>query len=109
MTPTDKYVFRTRIWTNDVHQLTCEHDPRCRLDMSPTQDAYPGLELFDHEPMWQPALGAPEGDKPYQRWLWSQTSLDTLKEDEKGTIPIWKMFSATVVSRTRLARFATID
>lgn len=92
----------SHIWTEDRHTLTCQDDPRC-LEFSsfkPTNEKYPGtgVDSETHIPdFWSDIYSDPNGP-PQQRWAWLHHELSAIPQEERGTIPQWKLFTTTYVS-----------
>lgn len=90
------------IWTEDAQTLTCQDDPRCALfeEFQATNERYPGTEVrVDHtSPVWD-EIPEDADKRPAQRWAWTWPELNALPVEERGTIPLWKLFTTTYVSR----------
>ncbi|KAI5452662.1 hypothetical protein NCC49_000411 [Naganishia albida] len=86
------------IWTEDKNTLTCQDDPRCSLfsEFQATNEKYPGTEVReDHtSPVWD-EIPEDADKRPPQRWAWTWPELNALPEEERGTIPLWKLFTTT--------------
>lgn len=92
------------IWTEDKHTLTCQDDPRCALfsEFKPTNEKYPGTDVRpDHTSSIWDDIPEDADKRPAQRWAWTWPELDALPKEERGTIPVWKLFTTTYVSRAR--------
>ena len=92
----------SQIWTEDKHTLTCQDDPYCAdfTTFKPTNEKYPGTDVDEktHLPDFWDDIRSDPRDKP-QRWAWLNHDLSAIPEDERGTIPTWKLFTTTYVSR----------
>jgi len=93
----------SQIWTEDRHTLTCQDDPYCVefSSFKPTNEKYPGTAIDEstHLPdFWNDIYSDPQGPPP-QRWAWLNHELSRIPEEERGTIPAYKLFTATYVSR----------
>jgi hypothetical protein len=89
------------IWTEDVHTLTCQDDPRCALysEFKATNEKYPGTDVrADHTSSFWDEIPEDSERKPAQRWAWTWPELHGLPSEERGTIPVWKLFTTTYVS-----------
>lgn len=83
--------------------MACQDDPRCLLfsTFKPTNEKYPGTGIDEktHKPdFWDDIYADPNGEPP-QRWAWLNHELSAIPEEERGTIPGWKLFTTTYVSQ----------
>lgn len=89
------------IWTEDAQTLTCQDDPRCALfdEFQATNERYPGTEVRENHtsPVWD-EIPEDADKRPAQRWAWTWPELNALPVEERGTIPLWKLFTTTYVS-----------
>jgi hypothetical protein len=93
------------IWTEDKHTLTCQDDPRCALfsEFKPTNEKYPGTDIrADHTSTFWDDIPEDADKRPAQRWAWAGHELNALPKKERGTIPVWKLFTTTYVSSMHL-------
>lgn len=68
--------------------------------MRPSIETY-DVELYYGEPMWGYfTQGWGSGEK--YKWLWTKEELDEIPEEERGVIPIHKIFAVTAVSQSRV-------
>jgi hypothetical protein len=82
--------------------LTCQDDPYCSdyTTFKPTNEKYPGTGVDEktHLPDFWDDIRSDPGDTP-QRWAWLNHELSAIPEEERGTIPTWKLFTTTYVGR----------
>jgi hypothetical protein len=95
-------LYSSQIWTEDRHTLTCQDDPYC-IEFSsfkPTNEKYPGTTVDEvtHTPDFWDDIHADLDGPPPQRWAWMHHELSAIPENERGTIPAWKLFTTTYVS-----------
>lgn len=84
------------IWAEDARVMTCINDPRCITNMKPSIETY-DIELYRGEPMWG-HFSDENRDMPRSKWVWTKEELDAIPEEERGVIPLYKLFTATWVS-----------
>lgn len=79
------------VWLQDIDAMSCQLDPYCVLDMTPTLERYTDLERSirnDTFPTWKSV----HPERKSSKWIWSQSELDAIPVQERGTIPLYKIF-----------------
>ena len=87
------------IWMQDLRALSCQADPRCIADFRPTRITYPNAPesiMHNNRTRWLDEEH-PENNIGY-KWIWTQSEIDAIPADEKGEIPLWKIFVSTFVN-----------